>query len=154
MCAYIDCQMKLLAFHNKPEIKEKYLARVRADAAADRIVSGQYWERGKGCAVGCTIHGNDHAAYENELGIPSVMAHLEDSLFEGIYSRNRKAAKEWPERFLMAANVGRSFDGLAEICTLAATRCRIWGSSACQKSAFARGHSGRGGFVCTKDRWQ
>jgi len=44
----------MIAFHGKPEIKEQYLARVRAHAAADEIIHGKYWEGGKGCAIGCT----------------------------------------------------------------------------------------------------
>ena len=40
---------KLLAFHNDPEIKAKYVARVKAHAEADEIIKGKYWEDGKGC---------------------------------------------------------------------------------------------------------
>jgi hypothetical protein len=72
------------AFHNKPEIKEEYLQRIRTHKAADQIIHGSYWENGKGCAVGCTIHGNDHSRYETELGIPKNIAYLEDSIFEGL----------------------------------------------------------------------
>ena len=61
------------AFHNNPAIKEKYLARVRAHAAADEIIKGQYWQNGRGCAVGCTIHSSSHKAYEDELGIPRFL---------------------------------------------------------------------------------
>ena len=91
------------AFHNDPALKEKYLARVRAHAAADEIVHGQYWENGKGCAVGCTIHGSDHARYETELGIPEWLARLEDSLFENL---SNGGAKAFPEQFLAAIPVG------------------------------------------------
>ena len=54
------------AFHGDPKVKTKYLKRVRAHRAADQIIHGTYWEDGKGCAVGCTIHSSDHAAYETE----------------------------------------------------------------------------------------
>jgi len=54
----------MLAFHNDQEIKNKYLTRVKQHQAADEIVKGQYWEEGKSCAVGCTVHSNSHAAYE------------------------------------------------------------------------------------------
>jgi hypothetical protein len=93
----------MIAFHGKPEIKEQYLARLRAHYAADEIVKGKYWEQGKGCAVGCTIHGSDHKRYESELGIPEVLAYLEDQLFERIPHR---LAKEWPIKFLTAIPVG------------------------------------------------
>lgn len=52
------------SFHNDQKIKTKYLARVRAHQKADEIIKGQYWEDGKGCAVGCTLHSSNHNAYE------------------------------------------------------------------------------------------
>lgn len=55
---------KLLSFHGKQEIKDQYIERIKAHAIADEIVKGQYWEDGKGCAVGCTIHGSNHLDYE------------------------------------------------------------------------------------------
>lgn len=42
----------MLAFHNDASVKEKYLVRVRAHAAADQLIHGAGWENGKGCAVG------------------------------------------------------------------------------------------------------
>jgi hypothetical protein len=96
----------LRAYHGQPAIKAKYLRRVRAHAKADEIVAGQYWENGKGCAVGCTLHSNQHAAYETELGIPEVLARLEDGLFERIYPHNAAFAKSWPEKFLKAPKPG------------------------------------------------
>lgn len=94
----------LLAFHNDPAIKEKYVARVKAHAAKDQIVKGQYWEDGKGCAVGCTIHSNEHEDYETELGIPEIIARLEDRIFENLPN---ELAMTWPLRFLEAIPVGR-----------------------------------------------
>ena len=91
------------AFHNDPAIKEKYLARVRAHAAADEIVKGKYWENGKGCAVGCTIHSDSHIAYEDELEIPVHLARLEDQIFEGL---SNQLSKTWPIRFLEAIDPG------------------------------------------------
>lgn len=94
----------MLAFHSEPAIKEKYLARVRQHLKADQIVQGYgYWIDGKGCAVGCTVHGDDHAAYESELGVPQVIAHLEDAIFEGLF---KELARLWPEQFLSAIPVG------------------------------------------------
>ena len=91
------------AFHGDPKVKEKYLARVKAHRAADEIVQGHYWENGKGCAVGCTIHGSDHQAYETELGIPIQLAHLQDWIFENIPN---KEAKNFPVDFLESIPVG------------------------------------------------
>ena len=70
---------KLIAFHGKQSVKDFYIERVRAHAAADEIIHGKYWENGKGCAVGCTIHSRTHARYETELGIPLALARLEDN---------------------------------------------------------------------------
>jgi hypothetical protein len=101
-------EMTLLrAFHNDAKIKEKYLSRVRAHKAADEIIHGTYGEQVgmtyKGCAVGCTIHSGTHAAYEAELGIPQILARLEDGIFEGL---NSPRDKEWPEQFLESVPVG------------------------------------------------
>ena len=93
----------MIAYHGKSGIKEEYLARVRAHRAADEIVKGRYWQQGKGCAVGCTIHSSSHSAYETELGIPSQLAHLEDVTFERL---KNGASMLWPERFLEAIPVG------------------------------------------------
>ena len=93
----------MIAFHGNPKIKAEYLARVRAHRKADQLIKGQYWEDGKGCAVGCTIHGSDHGRYETELGIPRVLARLEDTLFEG---QSNGAARRWPTDFLSAIRVG------------------------------------------------
>ena len=93
----------MLAFHNDKEIKQKYIDRVRAHMIADEIIKGLYWENGRGCAVGCTIHGSDHQKYEDELGIPTVLARLEDSIFEGLPNH---LSKMWPLEFLEAIEVG------------------------------------------------
>ena len=93
----------MLSYHSDETIKTRYLARLAAHADADEIIKGRYWEGGKGCAVGCTIHGDTHQDYERELGIPQMLAWLEDVIFEGLPNR---LAKAWPERFLSAINPG------------------------------------------------
>ena len=93
----------MLTFHGKQELKDERIAQVRAHRLADQLVKGQYWQDGKGCAVGCTIHSGDHRAYEIELGIPVELACLEDRFFENL--SNGKAMM-WPERFLQAIPVG------------------------------------------------
>jgi len=94
----------MIAYHGQHDIKERYLARVRAHIAADELIHGKYWEDGKGCAVGCTIHSSQHAAYETELGIPRILARLEDGIFESM--TNGRRSKQWPEQFLSAIPVG------------------------------------------------
>ena len=94
----------MLSFHSDPSIKSNYLARVAGHADADEIVKGRYWENGKGCAVGCTIHGETHESFERELGIPQMLAWLEDVIFEGLPNQ---LAKTWPGRFLSSVAPGR-----------------------------------------------
>lgn len=94
---------KLIAFKGKQSIKDKFIKRVKAHAEADEIIKGTYWQNGKGCAVGCTIEGNQHDKYEKELGIPETLAHLEDGLFEAMPNEE---AKKFPLRFLEAIPVG------------------------------------------------
>jgi hypothetical protein len=89
----------MLAYHNDQSVKDQILSQISDHALADEIVKGQYWEDGKGCAVGCTIHSGKHAEYETRFGIPQMLAHLEDGIFEGL--PNDKA-KEWPARFMGA----------------------------------------------------
>src|SRR5579871_1929058 len=93
----------MLTFHGKQELKDQRIAQVRAHRLADQLVHGQYWQDGKGCAVGCTIHSGEHMAYETELGIPVELAYAEDRIFENL--PNGKAMM-WPERFLAAIPVG------------------------------------------------
>jgi hypothetical protein len=91
------------AFENTPVTKEQLLTQLRGHHAADEIIQGRYWENGKGCAVGCSIHGRDHYQYEKLFGIPYGMALLEDRIFERLPP---KLAKEWPLRFSEAVPVG------------------------------------------------
>ena len=99
----------MLAYHNDPALKAKLLVDLQAHADADRLVKGQYWENGKGCAVGCTLHSlgvvntGKHAEYETRLGIPESLARLEDKLFEGLPNAD---AMRWPMRFTAAIAPG------------------------------------------------
>jgi hypothetical protein len=99
-----DRPAALRAFHGDPKIKRKYLARVRRHQKADAIIQHYgYWKGGRGCGVGCTIHSDQHSAYETELGIPEQLAHLEDALFEGM---STERSKTWPGEFLAAIKPG------------------------------------------------
>src|SRR3990167_5018893 len=93
----------LKAFHGEKSIKEKYLKRVKAHYEADEIIKGKYWENGKGCAVGCTIHGSSHDAYPKKLGISWRLALIEDSIFENLQNGE---AKKFPIDFLNAVQIG------------------------------------------------
>ena len=93
----------LIAFKNTICTKPFILKQLRAHAAADEIVKGRYWEGGKGCAVGCTIHSGYHDKYESRFGIPQMLAWLEDCIFEGLPNGKAKA---WPVRFMDAVQPG------------------------------------------------
>ena len=91
------------AFVGTTVTKAAVLEQLRAHAKADEIIKGRYWEGGKGCAVGCSIHSGQHAEYEPRFGIPQVLARLEDCIFEGL---SNKKAKAWPVRFMSAVPEG------------------------------------------------
>ena len=93
----------MIAYLGKSSVKKFYLDRVRAHRKADELVKGQYWEEGKGCAVGCTIHSGNHVDYETLIGVPRELARLEDVHFERLENGD---AQLWPERFLSAIRVG------------------------------------------------
>lgn len=93
----------MLTFNNDPKVKDFYIDRLKAHQQADEIIQGTGWEKGKGCAVGCTLNKYDHKAYETELGIPRILAKLEDKIFEGM---SNEQAKLFPLQFLTAVPVG------------------------------------------------
>jgi hypothetical protein len=93
----------MLAYHSDPRIKMRVLSQLLHHAQADEIIKGIYWENGKGCAVGCTIHSGDHAEYEPLFGIPQALARLKDCMFEGLPNAD---AKRWPRRFMSAVRPG------------------------------------------------
>ena len=103
------------AFHNDPLIKEKYLTRVQEHYQADEIIQGKYWENGKGCAVGCTIHSSNHEEYESKLGIPEDIAHLQDTIFESLPN---ELAKQFPLQFLSAIKVGSDLKNVMNLFTI------------------------------------
>lgn len=91
---------KLLAFHGEKAIQQKYIDRIREHRKAEKLIQGN----SATCAIGCTLNGRyDHKAYEDELGIPEVLARLEDAIFEGL---DKEDAMQWPEKFLSAINPG------------------------------------------------
>jgi hypothetical protein len=101
--------------------KPTFIAELAEHAAQDRIVQGRYWGKGKGCAVGCSLHSvqqrlgiariayDDHALYETYLGIPRILARLEDRIFEGLEPAE---ARLWPMRFAQAVQPGADLSGV------------------------------------------
>lgn len=95
----------LLSFHGKQEIKDKYIKRIEAHMFADEIIQGTGFDEktNKGCAIGCTLDNYDHFSFETELGIPAILAILEDKLFEGLTVTD---SKRFPLDVLTAIPVG------------------------------------------------
>ena len=102
------------AYNNDKKLKADLVAEALKHQKADEIIQGTYGDEDGWCAVGCTIKSyndkrgktfntNDHSMYETELGIPRMLARLEDRLFEGM---DLKDAKGFPVKFLRAVNVG------------------------------------------------
>lgn len=106
----------MLAFHGDRGLKSFVLATLADPRVADRLVKDQYLKDGSGSTIGCTLEavlprrGLDdgfghaaHALYEVELGIPRILAHLEDRIFERL---PEEASQRWPERFISAVRPG------------------------------------------------
>ena len=92
-----------LTYHNDLDIKTGLLAQITAHRAADQIVKGQYWEDGKGCAIGCMVYSSSHQAVVDEFGWTLAVARLVDAIFEGL--PNDKAL-DWPLRIATAHKPG------------------------------------------------
>jgi len=93
----------MLAFHNNPELKDEYLARVRAHVVIDEIIKGQCWHNMRSGGVFCNIYTGRYQDYEPWLGIPAQLACVEDRLFMNL---PLEKAKLWPELFLSSIAVG------------------------------------------------
>ncbi len=93
----------MLAYHNDPKLKEQVFDQLQAHYDADEIVKGIYWENGKGCAIGCILHSDDHSLLEERFDIPASIGHLIDKLFEGLPNQE---AKEWPLKVMAIIPVG------------------------------------------------
>jgi len=106
------------AYLNDSKLKENFLEEIRKHQEADAVIQGTYGDiedgKWKGCAVGCSlksmskIKGEEiktdaQERYEDLLGVPQVLARLEDGIFEGLPEED---AKKWPLKFSEAINVG------------------------------------------------
>ena len=108
MRAFIDAEV------SKPELLEA-LAWYREE---DRLAQGWfYWQEGRGCAVGCTLHEyapdqeENHDLYEELFGIPRELAYLEDAIFEGM---DVESGRAWPERFIGSIPEGADLECVAD----------------------------------------
>lgn len=81
------------------ELAATVMAELEWHREQDAFVQGRYWSNGKGCAVGCLLKGDNHEEFPNAFGIPEILAHLDDRLFEGLPKADSVA---WPEEFMGA----------------------------------------------------
>jgi len=113
--------MTMLSYHNDPALKNRFTAHVERHRQEDAFLRGTYGEmqggKFRGCAVGCSIRSLDeiegkplrldngnHQDLATRLGIPLVLAHLEDRIFEGL---PQAEAMLWPTLFAQAIPVGK-----------------------------------------------
>ena len=108
----------MFAFGDDPALKAFVLARLAEHRVANRSLAGSNRETGKGDAVLRTLQAlqmqrdvpvaqTDATLYETELGIPRMLAHLEDQILEGL---PEVEAQAWPERFIAAIRPGAALD--------------------------------------------
>ncbi len=94
---------EMATFHGNPKVKAEFLHRVRDHRLADEIIQGAYNYQGKWDAIGATVHSGNHIDYEKLLGIPFVIARIQDRVHEALPDPDFKF---WPEAFLEAIPVG------------------------------------------------
>ena len=102
----------MLSYHGDESIKQKYIARMQAHMDADELMQGVGFEKNgvtRGCAIGCTLDRYDHKGFEIELGIPRILARLEDRIFEGLSVEDSKG---FPIVFLRAIPVGADLSNI------------------------------------------
>jgi hypothetical protein len=93
----------LKTYHGSHELKAEFVARMQAHIAADEVMQGTGFERGRGCAVGCTYDEYDHALGPVRLGFPQWYEHWRDVVFEGLPENEAPA---WALASLAAVPVG------------------------------------------------
>ena len=121
--------MSVLSYRGHPAItKAAFVAEMEAHAAADRIVSGHYWDGYTGCAIGCglrsilSLQGGEtldpydpfygrHKAHAAALGIPRWLSGLQDALFESLPKPRQQS---FPVQFAQALPDGANLSNLYE----------------------------------------
>lgn len=105
---------KLLAYHGDQKIKDKYKNRLDQHIKMDELVKGFYFKKGKGCFVGCTLHGENHLDFEEELGIPEEIAHISDFIFESLSDEDStQFSKDWHDQIKVGADLTMVWPKLA-----------------------------------------
>jgi hypothetical protein len=115
---------QLITYLGKPELKATFLEQITLHETQDAFIKGTYGQMNghfRGCAIGCSLHSLNvlqgktdpaeaidmHSRYESELGLPTWLAHLEDSIFERLPDA---LSQTWPRRFAEAIPVGATVD--------------------------------------------
>ena len=105
--------------YSKGVTKEEFITEIKKHQQLDNFRQKFYFKESKGCAVGCSIESlrmlknlkyldhSNHNLYEEYLGIPRWLAHLEDKIFEML---SIDKSKEWPLEFSEAINTGSNLD--------------------------------------------
>jgi len=117
----------MIAYHGNPDLKARFVGLLEQHRQLDQIIQGVYWSDGRGCAVGCSIDSlmtitgrwldrSDHCLYEELIGVPQLLARLEDGIFEGLPIER---ARDWPIAFATAIPIGADL-------SLAWPRFAVW----------------------------
>jgi len=126
----------MLSYHNDENLKKLIVCEMRKHQEQDQFVKNTYGreEGGKfnGCAVGCAIdsinialgkryRSCDHKVFEEALGIPEFLAHLQDSFFERLpIGENSQFAVD----FLEAIPVGVNLESVKyKFCSFLMSEC-------------------------------
>jgi hypothetical protein len=111
--------MMMKAF-SKGITKAQMKAENKLHEKKDAFRQGIYFDRDKGCTVGCSIKSicniknitlsySDHSLFEDHLGLPYWIAKLADSIFEGLSVND---AKKWTGRFINAVVEGSDVNSI------------------------------------------
>lgn len=93
----------MTTFFGEPTVKAALLARLEGHRIADEYVQGQYWEKGKGCFIGCAVHSDEVEQFEQTLGLSPYIARLGEYFFEAF---DPAQAKRVPLEIIEAIPVG------------------------------------------------
>ena len=104
------------AFFGKHELKQKYVDRMKAHIAADRLIAGTGYDGFKGCSIGCTFEKYDHSKYRTDWDVCEKLAHLNDAIFEGLPDEKRQA---FALEFIEAIPVGADTSNVWITCAIA-----------------------------------
>jgi hypothetical protein len=94
-------------FNGDAALAAKTVAEMKAHRAADRLTKGQYWEAGRGCAIGCLVQSSSHGDAAALCNAPAQIMGLVDCIFEGL---PWPANLDWPVKFLVALKANLNKD--------------------------------------------